>query len=552
MNNGEVNRRTFVKQTSVGLAGLLIGPWALDACVPSPAQSLDHIGGGLRGANHAVGHLLRSGASLPLPTQTVETDVLIVGGGIAGLSAKRWLHRRGVADVLLMEMDNGLGGNSAYGQNAVSAYPWGAHYLPVPDPRNRELLDFLAEIGTITGFNADGLPIYNEYHLCHDPQERLLIHGYWQEGLVPDRGVPAADKAQIARFFGLVDQLKRAVGNDGRDAFAIPLDRSSADPQYRRLDQQTFAEYLTEQGFTSPYLRWYLNYTCKDDYGATLDTTSAWAGLHYFASRKGQGQSVTASDVLTWPQGNGFLLDYLKPKPGQSAALTNRLAYDLREVDGGVRVLTYDTLGKKTVAIQARKVLLATPQFVTRHLLKALDPDRAALTDGFHYAPWVVANLTVDALPQGKGMPLCWDNVGYGTASVGYITANNQDLSDQPKRVITVYWPLTDTAPDLARRQAYQTTYADWLQKALAELETLHPGVTAHVREAEVVVWGHGMIAPTPGFIWGEARQRAMQPIRDRIFFAHSDLSGVSIFEEAFYQGIRAAEKIRQSLAIQV
>jgi len=155
-----------------------------------------------------------------------------------------------------------------------------------------------------------------------------------------------------------------------------------------------------------------------------------------------------------------------------------------------------------------------------------------------------VANITVNALPQGNGMPLCWDNVGYDRKAVGYITANHQDVTDQPQRVITLYWPLTDTPPDDARRAAYQTSYNDWLRRVVAELETMHPGVTPHVQSVDVCVWGHGMIAPTPGYVWGNARQQAMKPIDNRIFLAHSDLSGVSIFEEAFYQGIRAGQEI--------
>jgi len=51
------------------------------------------------------------------------------------------------------------------------------------------------------------------------------------------------------------------------------------------------------------------------------------------------------------------------------------------------------------------------------------------------------------------------------------------------------------------------------------------------------------MIQPRVGFIWGKARWRAAQP-QGNIYFAHSDLSGFSIFEEAQYRGILAAEKI--------
>ncbi len=51
------------------------------------------------------------------------------------------------------------------------------------------------------------------------------------------------------------------------------------------------------------------------------------------------------------------------------------------------------------------------------------------------------------------------------------------------------------------------------------------------------------MICPRPGLMWGQARRDAAKPFGN-IQFAHSDLSGFSIFEEAQYRGVLAAEKI--------
>ena len=55
---------------------------------------------------------------------------------------------------------------------------------------------------------------------------------------------------------------------------------------------------------------------------------------------------------------------------------------------------------------------------------------------------------------------------------------------------------------------------------------------------------GHGMISPKNGFLFGESKRKAVQSIDDKIYFAHSDLSGISIFEEAFHQGINVVNKI--------
>jgi hypothetical protein len=49
------------------------------------------------------------------------------------------------------------------------------------------------------------------------------------------------------------------------------------------------------------------------------------------------------------------------------------------------------------------------------------------------------------------------------------------------------------------------------------------------------------MIRPVPGFIWG-AQRRAGLAQKPPVFTAHSDMSGVSIFEEAYTHGVRAAE----------
>ncbi|WP_375417397.1 FAD-dependent oxidoreductase [uncultured Hymenobacter sp.] len=538
-------RRTFLTQASAAAAGTLLAPALLTSC--AAGNSLAHISGELHGANAALGHLLRTPGQLPTPSQTRQADVLIIGGGVAGLSARRWLHQQGHVDTLLLEMAAAPGGNAAASHNAVSAYPWGAHYLPVPDVRNRELLDFLTQTGTLTGHDAaSGLPIYNDYQLCHDPEERLNINGHWQEGLVPTLGLSADDEAQFGRFFGLIDQLKAAQGADGRDAFRIPLDLCSTDPQFRQLDQLSFADYLAREGFTAPALRWYLDYCCRDDYGARAAQVSAWAGLHYFASRKGRAHNASAADVLTWPEGNRFLTEQLR-RHADGPIQTSTLAYELRETPTGVEVLAYDASTRQSTCIRARRVVLATPAHISRRLLAQVPgghalPPAAAL----HHAPWLVANLTVAGLPQGPGRPLSWDNVRYNSASLGYINATQQALSldaNGPK-VITLCWPLTDEAPDEARRRAYQTSYAQWLPRVVAELETYHPGVTPYIQRADLWLWGHGMVAPTPGLVWGAARQAALQPLRGRIFFAHTDFSGISVFEEGFYQGIRAAREV--------
>ncbi len=539
-------RRQFLTQASAGLAGTLLA--GLLGSVPGCAPARSAVQGRLHGAGHALGHLLRTPGKIPPPTRTESTDIVIIGGGVSGLAARRELHRLAPGQrTILFELEADTGGNAAAGHNDRTAYPWGAHYLPLPDERDTELLAFLQAADVLTGYDAaTGRPIYNEAYLCHDPHERLLLHGHWQAGLVPDVGVPAADRLELECFLAEVEQLRRATGPDGRDLFRLPLALSSTDPVARQLDTETMAAWLARNGYRSEYLRWYLDYSYRDDFGVPAAQISAWAGLHYFAARKGRAHNAPSDAVLTWPAGNHFLAAALRQQGGPGEVRTEALVFGLRELPGGlVEVLAYDARTRQSTAIRARQVILATPWHVAKHLLPTTSPplDLAPL-----HAPWLVANLTVADYPGGPGQPLCWDNVRYGSPALGYINAEHQALRgfepDGPHS-LTFYWalPTNPADPAAARRHALASSYADWRTLVLTELDLMHPGLAAQVTAADLWVWGHGMVAPTPGYVWGAARQRATQPwLGGRVHLAHTDFSGVSVFEEAFYQGRRAAQ----------
>jgi len=91
-------------------------------------------------------------------------------------------------------------------------------------------------------------------------------------------------------------------------------------------------------------------------------------------------------------------------------------------------------------------------------------------------------------------------------------------------------------------------THADWCTRALKGLQAAHPDLEEHVTQADVWLWGHGMIRPDPGFIWGADRQQMLQQTPP-IFYAHSDMSGMSLFEEAYTRGVLVADAIRTWLA---
>lgn len=516
---------------AAGVGAAATGLAALGRRMPQPVPVT------LNGPSAGLGHRLRSGG-FPPPGHTERTHTVIVGGGIAGLAAARALHRAG-RDFLLLELETAAGGNARCGANPVSAYPLGAHYVPLVGSGAVEVRALYEELGLIVG-EREGLPVYDDLHLCHDPQERLLIEGRWQEGLLPQRGVSGAVQDQYRRFFEHMEAFRCARGRDGLRAFEIPVDRSSRDPAYTALDRLSMAAWLHREGYDAAPLLWYVDYCCRDDYGAPASAVSAWAGIHYHAARDGLAANADREAVLTWPEGNHWLVQRLAE--GLERRLrSGALVHLVEDLGDAVLVDYYDPAAGRSLRVLAERAIVCTPRFVTHRIVPQLGERIAAEARAFQYGPWLVANLTVDSLPGGPGAATAWDNVPYQGGSLGYVVATHQSLHPMPTAsVLTYYRPLDHLPPAAARREALTRSRASWHDLVLRDLDSMHPGARRHVRHIELWLWGHGMIRPNPGFLWGPVRLRAAEPL-GRIRFAHSDLSGISIFEEAYIRGLRAA-----------
>ena len=525
---------------------------------PTAERALDagRIAGGIVGASHRLGHRLREGAR-PEPRQVRDVPVVIVGAGVAGLSAAWKLARSGMRDFVVLELEPEAGGNSRWGGNDVSAYPWGAHYLPAPTAEATATRELVAEMGLVLDTGPDGEPVYDPRHLCHAPQERLFVDGGWREGLsardVVDPAPGSPEAAELAAFEAEIRRYRGYRDGRGRRAFALPIAAGGAEAEITGLDGLSMREYFDRAGWSSPRLRWYVDYCCRDDYGCTLETTSAWAGWHYFCSRPDD------VEYLTWPEGNGRIVRHFLDRVGGNV-LPGMLVYRARPTGGaagggvsggsvpagggpagGVEVDALDTRTEAAVRFRARHCIYALPRFTAPYVI---DGYALAGLEQFTYSPWVVANLTVDRAPDGAA----WDNVLYDSPSLGYVVATHQSLRTAPgPSVLTWYLPLAVPNPDAARAWMLEQDWRDWASLILADLARAHRDIESRVSRIDVMLWGHAMIRPAPGFIWGEARRRAAAP-HGAIRFAHSDMSGISVFEEAQYHGVRAAEEVMRAL----
>jgi hypothetical protein len=527
-----MERRDFLKLGGAALIGMAAGK----------VWSAGSMTGTLTRPGMKLGHALRQGSFGKVARLKKKVPILIVGGGIGGLSAAYQLSKAGYQDHLLLEMEEHLGGNAAGGKNTITRYPWGAHYLPLPSRECSHVRHMLHDFGILLDGVDDEAPSYDERHLVNAPDERVFDGLTWHEGLFPEEGLTQGEKDERRRFGETMARLKSAYGSDGRKAFAIPVTFSSADPQYRKLDNLTMSEWLAGNGFKGSRLLWYVNYCCRDDFGTGINKVSAWIGIHYFAARTGKGKHEEQGAFLTWPEGLGRLGMELSNRAGghTERGFVHRLIDDPQ----GIRATVYFPDSGENCEILAQTVIWAAPAHVARH---AIDPDilpdrRMLEVDS---APWVVANLTLKDWPKYRpDAPFSWDNVIMHGHGVGYVVATNQEIAQATHgpTVLTCYDPWSQGDDFVHNRQVLEK--ADWSVLAgriLADLRVPHPDIDRLATNMDIRIWGHAMASPGRGFLSYPARKLAK--LEDKILFAHTDAAGYSVFEEASWLGISAAKK---------
>jgi protoporphyrinogen oxidase len=496
--------------------------------------------GSIVGARMELGHRLLDASVERVGAARERVAVLIVGAGPSGLAAARRLERAGVRDFRVLELETRVGGTSASGRDGVVAYPWGAHYVPLPGPEQPELIAVLEELGALSSGPA-GQVVAAETARVRAPEERLFLDGRWIEGLFPSSRASEQDHAELRRFNGEIQRLAAFRDARGRPAFALPMRRCSDAAELVAFDRLSAKAWLSERGYRSKLLLWYVEYACRDDYGASLERTSAWAMLFYFCARMA-GASAETAPFLTWPEGNGRVVDHLARKVGERLKLSH-LVTDIAPGPDGVDVVAYDASRRAAVRYVADDVIVAAPKFVAHRLVRPLRERAREATADFHYAPWLVANLHLKGRPRCDGFPFAWDNVLFDSPALGYVVATHQALADFGPTVWTYYRPFWEQPDKSARELLRALDHATAVDAVLTDLGRAHHGLEALVERVDVVLWGHGMVTPVPGFIWGAARARAAEPV-GRVVFAHSDTSGLALLEEAFDRGVQAAEAV--------
>src|SRR5262249_11737321 len=138
-------------------------------------------------------------------------------------------------------------------------------------------------------------------------------------------------------------------------------------------------------------------------------------------------------------------------------------------------------------------------------------------------SPWVVANLHV-RWPIDPDRS--WDSVLYDAKGLGYVDAQHQLTTLSERTVITYYRAYAEADVAAARSQLLEQSWEMLANGVVHDLAPAHPELRDELERLDVMVWGHGMPRPRPGFL-GSVPFDVPCALDERIAWAHVDQSGM-------------------------
>lgn len=505
------SRRDFLKFVLAGSAA---------AACPIDLSTL----GGVRQASPQIEseqfdicHQLRDGRIFDHPPVSKRHDVIIVGGGVSGLSAAYFLRQH---DFLLLEKEPHWGGNAYLETYEGQAFATGSAF----DTKGSASDRLARELG------LNPLPINSP-----DPTiaRGKFVADTWRTGL-DELPYPVAVRDSFKKFRQQMLALDLAKDRD-------------------HLDSTPLTSYLKD--FPPELAEWWDAYG-PSNWGAKSVDTSAFVAAYDLREMAGDEPDPR----VTLAGGNGALsqklVEFLGAKfANQMLAGATTVAVEPQKDEVHVTYIQ----GTQLQTVAAKFVIMATPKFIAARLVSGLPDDQFDAMKSIRYCPYPVINMIFDRPVYEKA----YDTWCPGNAFTDFVVADwvvrNQshaspikgvtsagvglkpEHATQPAKnasILTFYTPLPESdRPKLLHEDACRKVAAN----VLDDFQKLLPEFNVDPIEVRFYRRGHPMFLPTPG-TFTQTIPAASAPL-DRVFFANTDSIGpVSDIGAAVESAQHAAE----------
>jgi spermidine dehydrogenase len=492
------SRRDFIKFVVAGsvTAGCPIDSTLL--AVPSHSITTPLIDG----EHFDVCHQIRDGHRFEGPPASQKAAIVIIGGGVAGLSAAYFLRGQ---DFLLLEKEDHFGGNAYQEEFEGQPFATGSAFADKSDHGDQ----LASEIGLKL------LPVSNP-----DPTivNKTFVPDTWKSGI---NELPySKDVRESFRKFR-EDMLKIKVGE-----------------RVAELDSEPFAKY------TAPYApeiqQWWDGYG-PSNWGATAQDTAASIGI-------GSMQYIASGNErrVILPGGLGCithkLVEVLQPQYHERL-LGNTTVVSVSPEKNEVLV-TYHREGKLTT-VSAKAVIFCAPKLIASRLVSGLPEEQRAAMRRTRYIPYPVVNLIFDKPIYNRGYDTWCPGNSFTDFIVADWTVRDTPGYHQRHNILTFYTPLRENQRFTLLDEDSCKSLAE---RVLADFQKLLPEFEVNPIEVRLYRRGHPMFMAVPGQ-FTKNRVAAAQPM-DRIFFGNADSGGPeSLTSESVRVSKAAVEWSAQVLA---
>lgn len=471
------------------------------------------------------GYLQKKGG---IPAVSEEYDVVIVGGGLAGMSAAYYLKGK---KILIIEGHNRFGGNAKSQQFNRSFTSMGSAYITLPEEGD-EIDTFLKQTGLKKQFrmtDTDEPVIMNGN----------IVHGFWAGG---------TDIKNADQFKAASEKFKDVWDNYYPE---LPCwdDSSSGRANFNSLDTISFTNWLKrELGDIHPHIMEFVTLYCWSSFSASPDEISAAQGLNFLSC------DLNGDQVL--PGGNGMIANTLFNELSKRSGvkLVNQsFAVDIKS-EGGKSVVCYKDNAGALKTVRARHTIVANAKMVAKKVITGLSSAQEKAMDAINYRAYLVANIFLKKKVASKGYDLFVMNGTNPTneyedsksrvfADIIFADWAGKDVAE--KSILTLYMPLPyDMAQQYLFVDGLHAKYVDRIKpRLIPALQSM--GLSwSDVEGVRLVRYGHSMPVAAIGGVANGVFERASASIDGCIHFANQDNWGNPCFETSFGSAIRVVEKI--------
>lgn len=475
------SRREFIKFVVAG--SVASGCPADAALIPMPdSKSPDSKPAGgprVEGEHFEICHQVRDGHQFDRPGATNNAGVVIVGGGVAGLSAAYFLRGK---EWLLLEKEDHFGGNAYQEEYDGQPFSTGSAYAYHGDEGD--------QLATELGLK---LPLVN----MPDPTlvNKTYVPDTWKTGITQ---LPYS-KEVVASFLKFREDIsKMKLRQRMAELDALPLSNFTA-------------------GYAPEIQQWWDIFGLSN-WAATAQDSSAYVGLYNAQDLFTGGDGKRA--IL--PGGLGCitheLVEVLQPKY-QDRMLGDATVVSVVQEKNAVNV-TYLREGKLTT-VSAKAVLMCTPKHITSRVVQGLSTEQKAAMRRTRYAPYPVVNVIFDKPVYNRG----YDNWCPGNSFTDFIVADwtvrNDPGYKQKNNILSFYTPLREGQRSTLLDEAGCKTLAT---RVLTDFQKILPEFNVDPVEVRIYRRGHPMFLAAPGQ-YTKNRIAAAHPM-DRIYFGNADSGG--------------------------